>query len=70
VDIERYVRWLVRTAKPAPPDGTMIKTVGVSEFVQDIEATFFTGLDMVTAMRPEDTILVQDTSSRSGWQPS
>jgi len=48
----------------------MIKAVGVSEFVQDIEATFFTGLDMVTAMRPEDTILVQDTSSRSGWQPS
>lgn len=60
----RDEEWLVRTAKPAPPDGTMIKAVGVSEFVQDVEATFFTGLDKVTVMQPEDTILVQDTSSR------
>ncbi len=60
----RDEEWLVRTAKPTPHDGTMIKAVGVSEFVRDIEATFFTKLDSVTVMQPEDTVLVQDTSSR------
>ncbi|MFC6017560.1 SNF2-related protein [Plantactinospora solaniradicis] len=59
----RDEEWLVRTAKPAR-DGTMVKAVGVSEFVQDVEATFFTELDDVRAMRPEETTLVQDTSSR------
>jgi ERCC4-related helicase len=59
----RDEEWLVRTAKPTSYDGTMIKAVGVSEFVQDIEATFFTKLDTITVMQPEDTILVQDTSS-------
>ncbi|GAB3971568.1 hypothetical protein [Plantactinospora veratri] len=59
----RDEEWLVRTAKPAR-DGTMVKAVGVSEFVQDVEATFFTELDDVRAMRPEETVLVQDTSSR------
>ncbi|PWU48055.1 helicase [Micromonospora globispora] len=60
----RDEEWLVRTAKPTPHDGTMIKAVGVSEFVQDVEATFFTKLDEVQAMRPEETVLVRDTSSR------
>ncbi|MCW6003761.1 DEAD/DEAH box helicase [Micromonospora sp. CPCC 205371] len=60
----RDEEWLVRTAKPTLHDGVMVKAVGVSEFVQDVEATFFTGLDEVRAMRPEDTILVQDTSPR------
>ncbi|MEU1844155.1 helicase-related protein [Micromonospora sediminicola] len=60
----RDEEWLVRTAKPTLHDGTMIKAVGVSEFVQDIEATFFTELDQVQAMRPEETVLVRDTSSR------
>nr|MDT0663341.1 helicase-related protein [Micromonospora sp. DSM 115978] len=60
----RDEEWLVRTAKPTPHDGTMIKAVGVSEFVRDVEATFFTGLESVRAMRPEETVLVQDTTSR------
>ncbi|HYS34342.1 MAG TPA: SNF2-related protein, partial [Pseudonocardiaceae bacterium] len=60
----RDEEWLVRTAKPTPYDGTMIKAIGVSEFVQDVEATFFTKLDTVTVMQPEDTVLVQDASSR------
>ncbi|MFY1632477.1 helicase-related protein [Solwaraspora sp. WMMB335] len=62
--VVRDEEWLVRTATPAPPDGTMIKAVGVSEFVQDIEATFFTGIDEVQSMRPEETVLVQDDTSR------
>src|SRR5262249_43421604 len=60
----RDEEWLVRAAKPGTPDGTMIKAVGVSELVQDMAATFFTELDGVTVMRPEDTVLVADTSSR------
>src|SRR5688572_23653000 len=62
----RDEEWLVRAAKPDTPDGTMIMAVGVSEFVQDMEVTFFTGLEgenKVTVMRPEDTVLVPDTSS-------
>jgi superfamily II DNA or RNA helicase len=61
----RDEEWLVRSAKPTPHDGIMVKAVGVSEFVQDVEATFFTELDKdINVMRPEDTVLVQDTSAR------
>ena len=63
----RDEEWLVRAAKPGTPDGTMIKAVGVYEFVQGMEATFFTGIegeDKIIVMRPEDTVLVPDTSSR------
>ncbi len=38
--------WLVRTTTPTA-DGHEIRALGVSEFVQDVEATFFTGLDNV-----------------------
>ncbi|WBB80415.1 helicase-related protein [Micromonospora sp. WMMD882] len=60
----RDEEWLVRGVRTGTADGTMIKAVGVSEFVQDVEATFFTALEPVQAMRPEDTVLVRDTSSR------
>ncbi|BAL91245.1 putative DEAD/DEAH box helicase [Actinoplanes missouriensis 431] len=60
----RDEEWLVRSVKTDTPDGTMVKAVGVSEFVQDMEATFFTGLETVQAMEPEDTVLVQDASSQ------
>ncbi|MCO8271801.1 DEAD/DEAH box helicase [Actinoplanes sp. TRM 88003] len=60
----RDEEWLVRGVQTDTPDGTMIKAVGVSEFVQDLEATFFTELDEVQAMRPEETVLVADTSSQ------
>ncbi len=60
----RDEEWLVRSVKPDTPDGTMVKAVGVSEFVQDMEATFFTGLETVQAMEPEETVLVRDTSSQ------
>ncbi|MEU7994736.1 helicase-related protein [Micromonospora sp. NPDC049060] len=62
--VVRDEEWLVRGVRTGTADGTMIKAVGVSEFVQDVEATFFTGLDTIQAMRPEETVLVRDTSSR------
>lgn len=62
--VVRDEEWLVRSVKTGTADGTMVKAVGVSEFVQDVEATFFTALDGIQAMRPEDTVLVRDDSSR------
>ncbi len=62
--VVRDEEWLVRSVKTGTADGTMIKAVGVSEFVQDVEATFFTALDAIAPMRPEQTQLVRDTSSR------
>ncbi|MEU7573357.1 DEAD/DEAH box helicase [Micromonospora sp. NPDC049240] len=62
--VVRDEEWLVRSVKTGTADGTMVKAVGVSEFVQDVEATFFTALDTIKAMRPEETRLVHDTSSR------
>ncbi|MEU5567590.1 helicase-related protein [Micromonospora musae] len=62
--VVRDEEWLVRSVKTGTADGTMVKAVGVSEFVQDVEATFFTALDEIQAMRPEETMLVRDTSSR------
>ncbi|KXK60349.1 helicase [Micromonospora rosaria] len=60
----RDEEWLVRSVKTGTADGTMIKVVGVSEFVQDVEATFFTALDAITPLVPEETELVRDTTSR------
>ncbi|MGC4808222.1 helicase-related protein [Micromonospora sp. DT233] len=62
--VVRDEEWLVRGVRTGTADGTMIKAVGVSEFVQDVEATFFTGLETITPLVPEETDLVQDTSSR------
>ncbi|MDG4785458.1 hypothetical protein O7626_05840 [Micromonospora sp. WMMD1102] len=60
----RDEEWLVRTARPVRDGVMMVKAVGVSEFVQDVEATFSTELETVQAMVPEETRLVQDTSAR------
>jgi integrase len=49
-----HIRWLVRSAESLANGIILIRAVGVSEFVQDIEATFFTDLDMVRVMGPED----------------
>ncbi|MEO3777291.1 DEAD/DEAH box helicase [Micromonospora sp. B11E3] len=62
--VVRDEEWLVRGVKTGTADGTMIKAVGVSEFVQDVEATFFTKLEPITPLVPEETELVQDTSTR------
>ncbi|MCZ7374900.1 helicase-related protein [Micromonospora sp. WMMC250] len=62
--VVRDEEWLIRSVKTGTADGTMVKAVGVSEFVQDVEATFFTKLEDITPLVPEETELVQDTSSR------
>ncbi|MEU6034711.1 DEAD/DEAH box helicase [Actinomadura sp. NPDC047616] len=59
----RDAEWMVRTCAPTRRDGYMIKAVGVSEFVRDEDAVFFTEIDDVRPLRPEDTELVPDTTS-------
>ena len=52
--------WLVRSVADTRSDGRMVRTVGISELVRDEEATFFTSIDDVVPVRPEDTVLVPD----------
>lgn len=59
----RDEEWLVKNVIPAGPDGDKIEAVGVSEFVRDEEAVFFTKIDEVELLDPEKTRLVPDTSS-------
>ncbi|MFG3290142.1 SNF2-related protein [Streptomyces sp. NPDC048179] len=59
----RDEEWLVKNAARTDYDGDKIEAVGVSEFVRDEEATFFTGIDDVELLEPENTRLVPDTSS-------
>ncbi|MFH8788886.1 SNF2-related protein [Streptomyces roseoverticillatus] len=59
----RDEEWLVRTARRTDHDGDRIEATGVSEFVRDEEAVFFTGIDTVELLEPEKTRLVSDTSS-------
>ena len=60
----RDEEWLVRRAVSADDDGTKIEAIGVSEYVRDMPATFFDGIDTVEILRPEDTVLVMDNSPR------
>ncbi|MFF6786154.1 SNF2-related protein [Streptomyces sp. NPDC012510] len=59
----RDEEWLVKNATPTDHDGDKIEAVGVSEFVRDEEAVFFTKIDEVDLLEPENTRLVPDTSS-------
>lgn len=59
----RDEEWLVRTSTRTDYDGDRIEATGVSEFVRDEEAVFFTGIDKVELLEPEKTRLVPDTSS-------
>ncbi|WP_406284141.1 SNF2-related protein [Embleya sp. NBC_00896] len=60
----RDEEWLVRTATPTKYDGDKIEAIGVSEFVRDEEAVFFTGIDTgIRLLEPDKTRLVPDTSS-------
>ncbi|MFC7648593.1 hypothetical protein ACFQX6_55225 [Streptosporangium lutulentum] len=45
-------------------DGYRITAVGASEFVRDEDAVFFSGIETVELMRPEETILEQDETPR------
>ncbi|CAL9387880.1 RNA polymerase-associated protein RapA [Nocardiopsis dassonvillei] len=61
--VVRDAEWMVRTCTPTENDGYLLRVVGVSEFVRGEEAFFFTGIDEVTTLLPEETELVHDTSS-------
>ncbi|MEU1786227.1 helicase-related protein [Streptomyces sparsogenes] len=58
----RDEEWLVRSSAPTAEDGTRLEVVGVSEFVRDQEAVFFSGLDRIELLDPRDTRLVPDDS--------
>ncbi|MFC8664150.1 SNF2-related protein [Streptomyces sp. NPDC057199] len=58
----RDEEWLVRNVTRTAHDGDRIEAVGVSEFVRDQEAVFFTALDDVQLMDPRRTKLIADDS--------
>ena len=62
--VVRDTEWLVRSCTPTDRDGYKIKATGVSEFVRDEDAVFFTELERPkpVLLNPEETKLVTDTS--------
>jgi len=60
--VVRDEEWLVKSVQHTPTDGFMVRCVGRSPFVRDTEATFFTNLDVIEPLRPEETRLVPDDS--------
>jgi ERCC4-related helicase len=58
----RDEEWLVRQVQQTPADGLLVRCIGTSTLVRDTEASFFTNLDRIIPLRPEDTTLVQDDS--------
>ncbi|MFD6949109.1 MULTISPECIES: DEAD/DEAH box helicase [unclassified Nocardiopsis] len=63
--VVRDAEWMVRTCTHtgSEHDGYQLRVVGVSEFVRGEDAVFFTGIDTVVPLRPEETTLVHDLSS-------
>ncbi|MFD8639978.1 DEAD/DEAH box helicase [Streptomyces zaomyceticus] len=60
--VVRDEEWLVRNVSRTTHDGFKIDAVGVSEFVRDQAAVFFTALDDVELMDPRRTNLIGDDS--------
>ncbi|WP_438696046.1 hypothetical protein [Streptomyces alkaliphilus] len=60
--VVRDEEWLVRSSMPTSDDGTRIEVTGVSEFVRDQEAVFFSGLDRIELLDPGATGLAMDDS--------
>lgn len=60
--VVRDEEWLVRNVTRTAHDGDRIEAVGISEFVRDQEAVFFTELDRVELMDPRRTTLIGDDS--------
>lgn len=58
--VVRDEEWLVRSVQQTPSDGLMVRCTGTSSLVRDTDATFFTSLDHIEPLRPEDTVLVPD----------
>lgn len=62
--VVRDEEWLVRQTEETPTDGIKVRCIGTSPFVRDTTATFFTKLDDIAPLRPEETRLVADDSPR------
>lgn len=60
--VVRDEEWIVRSARETVRNGLEVRALGTSELVRDREATFFTELDDVQVLRPEETRLVPDDS--------
>lgn len=60
--VVRDEEWLVKSSMPTSDDGMRIEVTGVSEFVRDQEAVFFSGLDRIELLDPGATTLVMDDS--------
>lgn len=58
--VVRDEEWLVRSVQDTPSDGRIVRCIGTSSLVRDTEAKFFTSLDRIEPLRPEDTVLVAD----------
>jgi ERCC4-related helicase len=56
--------WLVRSTQETAHDGLRIEVTGVSDFVRDAEAVFFTSLDEIEVLDPHATVLVPDGSRK------
>ncbi|MFG3056908.1 DEAD/DEAH box helicase [Kitasatospora sp. NPDC048239] len=54
--------WLVRNSSLTEHDGARVEVVGVSDFVRDQEAVFFTALDEIELVDPRQTRLIADDS--------
>ncbi|MFF7242322.1 SNF2-related protein [Embleya sp. NPDC008237] len=59
----RDEEWLVKNTTGTTYDGDRIEAIGVSEFVRDQEAVFFSGIDVdIELLEPDKTHLVVDSS--------
>ncbi|MFD9478325.1 DEAD/DEAH box helicase [Streptomyces nojiriensis] len=54
--------WLVKSSVLTTEDGARVEVVGVSDFIRDQEAVFFTRLDTIELIDPRDTRLIADDS--------
>lgn len=69
----RDEEWVVSQVEPTTKDGWRLTVTGISPLVRDQDAVFFTELEEIVALRPEDTTLVADDSpqfrrSRLYWE--
>ena len=58
----RDEEWQVVKTKSTPTDGVRVDCIGRSPLVRDTHASFFTAIDSIVPLRPEDTALVFDGS--------
>ncbi|MEV6209589.1 DEAD/DEAH box helicase [Kitasatospora sp. NPDC051914] len=58
----RDEQWLVRKATLTEHDGWMVEVTGVSSFVRDTDAVFYSRLDQIQVLDPHETKLVADDS--------